>query len=380
MLRQKNPKNKRGASEMIGYILLIVFAVIISVIVYQWLKTYVPKEPLQCSAEISLFIKEATFNSSNLNVTIKNNGKFNVAGYFIHAKNNSSQELPTIDLSNYLNQSSFSERQGINLSNFVLFVGLAGEKENPFKPGEQATHIFNIPASIGNITSIRIVPTIFKKEENRNRFVSCGDSRTEGLVGEPFVCMPQTCSSLGYTQCNPPGWSRSDGCGGTLDCRSCQTGFNCDASGECYPTSCTPVSNPCGTRVCGTATNGTCGQANCGSCRTGLSCNNATGQCVSLCGNGIIDTGEVCDDGNANSGDGCSSTCAVESGWNCSPNPTPPPASICQLDNNFSCNNACRDAGYSSGQCKPSRQCTGTMPFSGNIYCGAGLGRCCCYP
>ena len=380
MLRQKNPKNKRGASEMIGYILLIVFAVIISVIVYQWLKTYVPKEPLQCSAEISLFIKEATFNSSNLNVTIKNNGKFNVAGYFIHAKNNSSQELPTIDLSNYLNPLSFSGRQGINLSNFVLFVGLAGEKENPFKPGEQATHIFNIPASIGNITSIRIVPTIFKKEENRNRFVSCGDSRTEGLVGEPFVCT-DSCSILNY-ECG----TRTI-CGVSTNCGGCSGTEVCNGTGQCVPPAqctdtCLSLGKECnGWDICGINTN-------CGTCGAGESCN-ATGQCevsATFCGDGRIQTpnsqgqNEACDDGNANSGDGCSSTCAVESGWNCSPNPTPPPASICQLDNNFSCNNACRDAGYSSGQCKPSRQCTGTMPFSGNIYCGAGLGRCCCYP
>ena len=30
------------------------------------------------------------------------------------------------------------------------------------------------------------------------------------------------------------------------------------------------------------------------------------------CGNGVVDTGETCDDGNANNGDGCSSTCQVE--------------------------------------------------------------------
>ncbi len=37
----------------------------------------------------------------------------------------------------------------------------------------------------------------------------------------------------------------------------------------------------------------------------------------SECGNGKIETGEVCDDGNANSGDGCSNSCVVEPGWKC---------------------------------------------------------------
>ncbi len=36
-----------------------------------------------------------------------------------------------------------------------------------------------------------------------------------------------------------------------------------------------------------------------------------------VCGNGVVELGEDCDDGNTNSGDGCSSTCNSESGWSC---------------------------------------------------------------
>jgi fibro-slime domain-containing protein len=36
-----------------------------------------------------------------------------------------------------------------------------------------------------------------------------------------------------------------------------------------------------------------------------------------VCGNGTVDPGETCDDGNAASGDGCSSTCQLEPGWQC---------------------------------------------------------------
>jgi cysteine-rich repeat protein len=38
------------------------------------------------------------------------------------------------------------------------------------------------------------------------------------------------------------------------------------------------------------------------------------------CGNGVIDPGEQCDDGNRVSGDGCSPSCSVEPGYYC---PTP---------------------------------------------------------
>lgn len=40
--------------------------------------------------------------------------------------------------------------------------------------------------------------------------------------------------------------------------------------------------------------------------------------CTKQCGNDVLNSGEACDDGNTTSGDGCSSACAVESGYTCS--------------------------------------------------------------
>jgi cysteine-rich repeat protein len=40
------------------------------------------------------------------------------------------------------------------------------------------------------------------------------------------------------------------------------------------------------------------------------------------CGNGILDLGEQCDDGNSASGDGCSSSCATEPGYGCAGEPS----------------------------------------------------------
>jgi len=41
------------------------------------------------------------------------------------------------------------------------------------------------------------------------------------------------------------------------------------------------------------------------------------------CGNGVLDTGEQCDDGNTFIGDGCSNYCQIEDSWQCT-DPTPP--------------------------------------------------------
>ncbi len=40
------------------------------------------------------------------------------------------------------------------------------------------------------------------------------------------------------------------------------------------------------------------------------------------CGNGILDSGEECDDGNRAVDDGCSAACTVEAGWSCSGSPS----------------------------------------------------------
>ena len=50
-------------------------------------------------------------------------------------------------------------------------------------------------------------------------------------------------------------------------------------------------------------------------------------QGAELCGNGIVETGEECDDGGTSAGDGCSSDCLVEDGWTCGSEP-----SICISD------------------------------------------------
>ena len=36
-----------------------------------------------------------------------------------------------------------------------------------------------------------------------------------------------------------------------------------------------------------------------------------------VCGNGVLDSGEACEDGNTTNGDGCDNTCTIESGWDC---------------------------------------------------------------
>jgi cysteine-rich repeat protein len=54
-----------------------------------------------------------------------------------------------------------------------------------------------------------------------------------------------------------------------------------------------------------------------GSGASGCSCSEETETTAAVCGNGIVEAGEACDDGNAASGDGCSASCAREQGAVC---------------------------------------------------------------
>lgn len=58
-------------------------------------------------------------------------------------------------------------------------------------------------------------------------------------------------------------------------------------------------------------------QGNCTSCALGSTLVASTHTYCDLCGDGVLGLSEGCDDNNTASGDGCDSSCQVESGWYC---------------------------------------------------------------
>ncbi|MGD9275601.1 MAG: hypothetical protein PVJ67_00340 [Candidatus Pacearchaeota archaeon] len=167
-------KNKKGISPMIGYVLLITFAIIIGVTVFSWMKTYVPREVASCPDETSLFLKDYEYNCTSqiLELTIINNGKFNVGGYFIYATNSTDQSLATKELSSF--------NTGDVVGNLVKFIGT----ENSFKPGDpDEINIFNLSnSSFGILYSVEIVPARWQVENNRKQIVSCTNAKTKEIL------------------------------------------------------------------------------------------------------------------------------------------------------------------------------------------------------
>ncbi|MFT3768743.1 MAG: hypothetical protein QM820_25130 [Minicystis sp.] len=94
------------------------------------------------------------------------------------------------------------------------------------------------------------------------------------------MCTPQTCASLG-AQCGPAG----DGCGGVLQCGTCQAPLTCGGGGtpsvcgsSCVPKTCSQLQIQCGPAGDG------CGNViQCGSCPAGQTCGG--GGMPGVCGN-----------------------------------------------------------------------------------------------
>jgi cysteine-rich repeat protein len=54
----------------------------------------------------------------------------------------------------------------------------------------------------------------------------------------------------------------------------------------------------------------------------GYNCTGSPSVCSSTCGDGVVAANEQCDDGGKVNGDGCSDTCSVEPGFMCTGSPS----------------------------------------------------------
>ncbi|MFH2006959.1 MAG: DUF4215 domain-containing protein [bacterium] len=111
------------------------------------------------------------------------------------------------------------------------------------------------------------------------------------------------------------------------------------------------------------------------------SCTYDTAGCyTSACGNGTIEGSEACDDANGASGDGCSSACAIESGWSCSGQPSSC-SPICgdgQVYGGEQCDGgnlngvSCLTLGFTGGTLSCSGSCTFVTSGCTSTTCGNG--------
>jgi FlaG/FlaF family flagellin (archaellin) len=164
---------KKGVSIMIGYVLLVALAVTMGVVAYSWMSTYLPKSISSCPEGVSLLIKDYSCQpGGQFSITLKNNGRFDVAGYIIRA-GNPSEAVASKDISLYATS-------GETKVNNVLIYS-AGQ--NFLKAGDERASSFSVTGSgLTGVGLIEITPTRFQEEGNRKNFVICTDSVLTDLL------------------------------------------------------------------------------------------------------------------------------------------------------------------------------------------------------
>lgn len=155
--------------------MLIAISIVMSVVVYNWLKTYVPKDTANCPDGISVFAKELNYDctdgNENLEIILKNNGKFSVAGYYIHASNKPDEKLATIDLSPNVIEGQEGENTFGNAVVFTL-------GENNLAPGISRTLSFDLK-DYSQLYKIELIPVRWQEIDGKNKLISCNDAKIE---------------------------------------------------------------------------------------------------------------------------------------------------------------------------------------------------------
>ncbi|MFH1801371.1 MAG: hypothetical protein ABH804_00860 [archaeon] len=174
---RRERKNKKGVSIMIGYVLLISLAITMGIITYGWIKSYVPKDTPECPDGVSVLIKSlnCTIEGGDIkiNMLLKNNGRFDLAGYYIYGANSSEQELATIDLSFYADS-------WIHEGARIYF---AAGNQNTFKTNNEKLTTFIIPSSeINQINLIEVSPIRYQEQNSRIFSINCGGAKIKEAV------------------------------------------------------------------------------------------------------------------------------------------------------------------------------------------------------
>ena len=179
--------------------------------------------------------------------------------------------------------------------------------------------VFSLTLTLGLTLFFSVLPAVWAANidvtANVRTTSVCGNSIVEGTEQCDGQAGISSCYNL---RCNSNCTCPVCGNGAVDSGEDCESDTNCTAGFFCNTSClCQFRGNPCVPGACSiTNWSGVCiggwetgsGTNGCGPCSASRPCGGAA------CGNGVLETGEECDDGNTVSGDGCSATCQVEVG------------------------------------------------------------------
>ena len=152
--------SKRSVSIIIGYVLLVVIAISLALLVYVWLKNYLPGVSEECPDTTSLMIADYSCSGNNINIKFRNTGLFSIYGFIARVKNQTGgffYELKTGEsIENYFGISPYekglkpNDEENVLLS-FTPYARILELQVQPFVLGEK-----NKPVLCENIITQRI--------------------------------------------------------------------------------------------------------------------------------------------------------------------------------------------------------------------------------
>lgn len=166
-------QNKRGLSEIVGYVLLIVIALALAGLVYGFLIGFVPKDTEKCPSDISVAIIGAKcadgISNAEINLSLQNKGLFNVNGFY--ARGGEDVKKPAM----IALKTTDGGIEVIGKIFFKLSQQVLGNKT--LAPGEKQEFIMTSsdPVRLAEINKIEIEPFIIGK---KGALVLCEESIT----------------------------------------------------------------------------------------------------------------------------------------------------------------------------------------------------------
>jgi hypothetical protein len=149
-------KNKKAISEMISYVILVAMVLGLSIGVFVWLKSISNfSAPADCNEGTSMILQESLCQGNTLNLTIKNNGRFNISGVLVSVGNDT-DKVPTIYFEP--NNPTVGSGGSTSLAGYFFFV-------NELKPEDTTTAVFYDTYNTMVLKNIQIQPFIYSNKK-----------------------------------------------------------------------------------------------------------------------------------------------------------------------------------------------------------------------
>ena len=171
--------NKKAVSLMISYVLLVTIAIIMSIIVFAYLKTIANVEPvIDCKEGTSITIEDYScdVDKGEISLIIKNNGRFNVDG-FIATFGDDERREPSAKLKIAKGQEKTlvhyeSKNTKIAIDPPRFDINPEDPERNPLSPGEIIEVRFTNSEKFETIYNLKVQPYIIDEETELR--IACG--------------------------------------------------------------------------------------------------------------------------------------------------------------------------------------------------------------